>query len=198
MRIALGIVVALATLAHAAKLAPPMRLNLVQAYCNAVPPAVPGPCSPGFRLTSGSFVMKSLREPQPTCPKTGKPTEAPGGSILLRGVTKDGAPYTGSLHAQASLKTTFGSDPNGNCELREVQVPNLPSLDGMLACKGGTCKGIVYPIACLPAQCADTPLVSELGSVMVGSQSFGPVLVSDDAGNAFATPGTTVAPGREP
>ena len=23
---------------------------------------------------------------------------------------------------------TFGSDPNGNCELRGTQVPNLPSL----------------------------------------------------------------------
>lgn len=195
MRIALCIAVVLVTtFAHAAKLPPPTRLNLVQANCNALPPAVPGPCSPGFRFASGTFVMKSLRQPQPTCPKTGKPTEAPGGSILLKRVTKDGAPFTGSLHAEASLKTTFGSDPNGNCELREVQVPNLPSLDGTLACKSGTCKGTVYPIACLPAQCADTPIVSELGSVLVGSQSFGPVLVLDDAGNAFATPGTVLAP----
>src|SRR5262245_29650627 len=116
MRIALAIVTLLATGVHAAKLAPPMRLNMVQATCNALAPAPPGPCS-SFRFTSGNVVMKSLKQPTPTCPKTGKPTEAPGGTIQLRGVTKAGAPFSGSLPAQAALKTLFGPDPNNNCEL---------------------------------------------------------------------------------
>jgi hypothetical protein len=182
---------------EAARLPPPMRLNLVQASCNALPPAVPGPCS-GLRFTSGTVVMKSLKQPRPTCPKTGQPTEAPGATIQLRGVTKDGVAFVGSLPARAALKTTFGADPNGNCELRDVQVPNLTSLQGTLTCKNGNCKGVVYPIQCLPAQCADTPIVSELGSVEVGAQSFGPFLVADDAGNPLATPGTALAPSAEP
>jgi len=198
MRIAIGIVTVLAAGAgHAARLPPPMRFNLVPASCNALPPAVPGPCST-FGFTSGSVVMKSLEQPQPTCPKTGQPTEAPGGTIKLKGVTKGGAAFTGSLPAQAALKTTFGTDPNGNCELSGIQVPNLTSLQGTLECKGGTCKGTVYPIQCLPAQCADTPIVSELGSVEVGAQAFGPVLVLDDAGNPLATPGIALAAIREP
>jgi hypothetical protein len=116
----------------------------------------------------------------------------------MRGVTKDGAAFSGSLPAQVNFKTTFGADPNGNCELSGLQVPNLTSLLGTLECKNGTCKGTVYPIQCLPKQCADVSVVSELGSVEVGTQSFGPVVVLDDAGNAFATPGTSLAPGREP
>lgn len=195
MALALGLV---AGMAHAAKLPPPNRLTLVQASCAFAPPAPPGPCSPAFRFTSGTAVMKALREPQPTCPKTGDPTEAPGGDIRLTGVTKDGAPFTGSLAAQVALKTTFGDDPNGNCELRNVQVPSLPSLTGTLACRNGKCKGTLYPIACLPSQCADTPITSEFGSIEVGPQSFGPLVVLDDAGNPLATVGTTLAPGREP
>src|SRR6185503_17722912 len=100
MRIALAIATLLVTVAHAAKLPPPMRFNLVQASCNAPAPAVPGPCSSTFRFTSGTVVMKSLRQPQPTCPKTGKPTEAPGGTIQMKGVTKSGAAFSGSLDAQ--------------------------------------------------------------------------------------------------
>jgi hypothetical protein len=199
MRIALALTVALAAaVVHAAKLPPPMKLTLVQASCNALPPAVPGPCSPSFRFASGLVIMKALRQPQPTCPKTGQPPEAPGGTIQMRGVTKGGAAFTGSLQAQVNFKTTFGADPNGNCELAGLQVPNLTSLLGTLTCKNGTCKGTVYPIQCLPKQCADTAVISELGSVQVGTQSFGPVVVLDDAGNAFATPGTSLAPGREP
>jgi hypothetical protein len=126
--------------------------------------------------------------------------DSPGATVQMRGVTKDAAPFSGSLHVTVSLKTTFGDDPNGNCELRNTQVPALiPSLDGMLTCKNGTCKGTAYPIACLPPQCADTPLVSELGSVKIESgQTFGPVLVFDDAGLPFATPGTALAAAREP
>ena len=199
MRIAIGLVTLLvAAGVHAAKLPPPMKFNLVTANCNAVPPAVPGPCSTSFKFTGGQVVMKAQKQPGPTCPKTGQPTETPGGSLVLKGVTKDGAPFSGSLPAQASLKTTFGSDPNGNCELRGTQVPNLPSLQGTLTCKNGTCKGILYPIACLPAQCADTPVVSELGSVEVNGASFGPFLVLDDAGKPLATPGTFLLPSSEP
>jgi hypothetical protein len=197
MRPVIAIATLLVAVAYAAKLPPPMRFNLVQASCNALPPAVPGPCST-FRFASGTVVMKALRQPQPACPKTGNPTEAPGGTIKMKGVTKNGGAFSGSLAAQAFLKTTFGSDPNGNCELRELHVPNLLSLLGTLACKNGTCKGVVYPIQCVPKQCADTPIVSELGSVEVGTQSFGPILVFDDAGNPFATPGTALTPANEP
>jgi hypothetical protein len=73
-------VVLVASAAVAVKLPPPTKLTLVQANCNAVPPALPGPCSPAFRLAIGQMTMKSLRQPQPTCPKTGQPTEAPGGT----------------------------------------------------------------------------------------------------------------------
>ena len=183
--------------AHAA-LPPPMKLNLVTASCNAV---VPGPCSTSFKFTGGQVVMKSQKEPGPTCPKTVQPTETPGGSVVLKGVTKNGAPFSGSLPARAALKTTFGSDPNGNCELHDIQVGNSTSLQGTLTCKNGTCKGIVYPIACLPKQSADTPVVSELGSVEEPPNSgrfFGPFLVLDDAGNPLATPGTFLVPSREP
>jgi hypothetical protein len=199
MRIVIGLVALLVGAgANAAKLPPPMKLNLVTANCNALPPAVPGPCSTSFKFTGGQVVMKSEKQPGPTCPKTGQPTETPGGSIALKGVTKDGAPFSGSLPAQAALKTTFGSDPNNNCELHDIQVPNLTSLQGTLTCKNGTCKGIVYPIQCLPAQCADTPIVSELGSVELNGASFGPFLVLDDAGKPLATPGTFLVPSREP
>ena len=195
MRIAIGTALMLAAgLAHAAKLPPPMKLNLIQASCNGTPP---GPCSPQFRFASGIAVMKPLREPQPTCPKTGQPTEAPGATIQMRGVTKSGAPFSGSLSVTATFKTTFGDDPNGNCELHNAQAI-LPSLGGTLTCKNGTCKGTAYPVSCLPAQCADVPVLSELGSVEMDGRSFGPILVFDDAGLPLATPGTAVAAGREP
>ena len=202
MRIAIGLVTLLvAASAHAAKLPPPMKLNLVPANCNAVPPAVPGSCSPSFKFSGGQVVMKTPKQPGPTCPKTDQPTETAGGSIVLKGVTKDGAPFSGSLPAEGSLKTTFGSDPNGNCELKNTQIANLPSLQGTLTCKGGTCKGIIYPVACLPKQCADTPVISEMGSVEEPPGSghfFGPILVLDDARNPLATPGTFLVPSREP
>ena len=199
MRIGLAITLAfVAAPVGAAKLPPPMRMNLVPASCAALPPAVPGPCSAAFRFASGTVTMKSLRQPQPTCPKTGKPTEAPGATIKMTGVTKAGSPFTGSLDAQVNFKTTFGDDPNGNCELRKLVVPNLPSLLGTVACKNGKCEGTVYPIQCLPSQCADTPVVSELGSVQAVGQTFGPIVVFDDAGQPLATPGTSLAPGSEP
>ena len=198
MRIMIGIVVLLTGAASAGKLPPPMRLNLIQASCNALPPAVPGPCSATFRFATGSVVMKALKQPQPTCPKTGDPTEAPGGTIQLTGVTKGGTAFTGSLDAQANFKTTFGDDPIGNCELHNVYVRNFPSLTGKVACTSGKCKGTLFPVGCLPAQCADTQVSSEFGSVEVGTQTFGPIVVFDDAGTPLATPGTLLVPGREP
>jgi hypothetical protein len=189
---------ALAAVAHAAKLPPPNKLNLIQASCNALPPAVPGPCSTAFRFTLGTAILRSAREPGPTCPKTGQPTEYVAGDVKLTGVSKNGTPFTGSLGAQMNLKTTFGDDPNGNCELRNIQVGNYPSLTGTIACKHGTCKGPLYAVACLPAQCADTPVFSEFGSVTVNGQTFGALLISDDAGNPLATEGTVLSPAKEP
>jgi len=183
---------------HAAKLPPPMRLNLIPATCAVLPPALPGPCSATFTFGTGTVTLKALRQPRPTCPKTGRPDEAPGGTVKLAGVTKGGAAFTGRLDAQASFKTSFGDDPNGNCELRNVVVPSFPSLLATLTCRSGKCSGTLHPVECLPAHCADTPVLSELGSVESGGQSFGPVVVFDDAGKPLATPGTAVPGGREP
>lgn len=188
-----------AGVAAAAKLPPPNRLTLVQASCFNLPPAAPGPCSPAFRFASGTATLKSAKQPVPTCPKSSglDPHEAPAGDVRLARVTKSGAPFSGTLAVWVAYKTTFGDDPNGNCELRGQQVPNLVSLLGDLACKSGKCRGTLYPVACLPPSCADTPIVSEMGSVTVGTQVFGPLVVFDDAENALATPGTSVAAGRE-
>jgi hypothetical protein len=200
MRIAIVIGLGLASVgvARAAKLPPPMKLNLIQASC-ANGAANPGPCSTTFAFTSGQVVMKALKQPQPTCPKTGKPTEAPGGTITMKGVAKSGTPFTGNLDAQVAFKTTFGDDPNGNCELKNTIVPaNFTSLVGTVECKNGKCKGTVYPISCLTPQCADTPVASEFGFVEALGQTFGPIVVFDDAGNPLATPGTALSPAAEP
>jgi hypothetical protein len=188
------VVAASAAAGHAAKLPPPMRLTLIQASCNALPPSLPGPCSATFGFKTGEVVMKAIRQPQPTCPKTGQPSDAPGGDVRMTGVVKSGAPFSGTLDVQASLKTTFGADPDGDCELRNLYIGNFPSLVGTLACTRGKCKGKLLPVACLPAQCGDVPVFSELGTVEVGVQTFGPVVVFDDAGAPLATPGTVLAP----
>jgi len=169
-----------ATPAGAAKLPAPSKLTLVQAQC---PGAPPGPCSTTFTFASGFAVLKSQREPKPTCPKTGMPGEATGGIVQLKGVTKSGASFDGTLAAEVSLFTTFGADPNGNCELEGTQI-TTPSLVAELTCKRGKCKGTLVPIACLPKACADTPITSELSALVV----------RDDAGQALAAPGTTLAP----
>jgi hypothetical protein len=166
-------------LAGAGKLPPPSKLTLVQAQCPG-PPA--GPCST-FTFAKGVAVLKSQREPKPTCPKTGMPDETNGGSVTLRGVTKSGTSFDGSLTAEVVLFTTFGTDPNGNCELEGTQI-TTPSLVATLDCKHGKCKGTLVPIACLPASCADTPITSELRSLVV----------RDDAAQSLATVGTTLAP----
>src|SRR5262245_56293675 len=130
-----------ASFAMAAKIPPPNRLTLVTASCFNVPPAPPAPCSPAFRFASGSATLKSAKEPVPTCPKSNglDPTEAPAGDVRLTGVTKGGAAFSGTLEAWVAYQTTFGDDPNGNCELRGQQVPSLVSLIAKLACTSGKC-----------------------------------------------------------
>ena len=202
MRIAIVVGLALlgAATGHAAKLPPPMKMNLIQASCVSLQTGNGQPCSSTFTFTAGQVVMKAIKQPQPTCPKTSKPTEAPGGTITMKGVTKSGAPFSGNLDAQVFFKTTFGADPTGNCELANLSTGNLLSLIGTVECKSGKCKGTVYPIACLPPQCADTSITSEFGSVRVDAigQSFGPIHVFDDAGNPLATPGSALAGSAKP
>lgn len=172
----------LPTAAHArkARLPAPNRLTLVQAQCAQVPP---GPCST-FRFGTGSATIRSLRQPAPTCPRTGDdPSENDTGQVRLDGVTAAGGPYSGTLSAEVILKTTFGSDPNGTCGLEKLQFEVL-SLTGTLTCKAGRCRGPLVAFLCLPKPCADTPITSEFTSLVV----------KDDAGNPLATPGTLLTP----
>ncbi len=168
--------------ARKVRLPPPNRLTLVQAQCAGTPP---GPCS-AFRFASGSALLRSARQPAPTCPRTGSdPSENNTGEARLDGVSSAGAAFTGSLPVEVVLKTTFGSDPNGTCALAGVQIETV-SLVGTLACKAGRCRGRLVAFACLPKPCADTPIASELTSLVV----------KDAAGNPLATPGTVLAPAK--
>ncbi len=164
--------------------APPSTFTLVQAWCDATPPVL---CAPSFAFKAGTATLTSARPGEPTCPKTGQPTEAKGGEVRLVGLTKGGAAFTGSLPVEVVLRTSFGPDPTGNCSFAGIPPIVVPSLQGTVACRGGKCRGAVYPIACLDPACADVSVTSELVSFRVG----------DDAGNALAVPGTFVLPGRE-
>jgi len=160
---------------------PPSRLSLVQAQC---PGVLPGPCSPGFSFATGTAVLVGQRQPVPTCPGQ-KP--ASGGKVTLTKVTKDGAAFSGTLRASVTLKTTFTTDQhNGNCELSGIQI-ELESLSGDITCRSGRCKGEMFGIACLPGSCADTFFTTEFISLVV----------SDDAGQRLATPGTFVPPAAD-
>ena len=166
--------------ARKARLPPPNRFTLVQAQCVGSPP---GPCS-AFRVTTGTAILRSARQPAPTCPKTGNdPSENDSGEVRLDGVAVGGTGYTGTLPAEVVLKTTFGSDPNGTCILAGVQI-EVVSLTGTLTCRAGRCRGPLVAFACLPKPCADTPITSEVTSVVV----------KDDAGNPLATTGIVLAP----
>jgi hypothetical protein len=156
-------------------------LDLVQAQCAGMPPA---PCS-ATTFTRGTAVLRTQREPSPTCPKTGMPGESAAGDVTLLGVSKGGAPFTGSLPVEVTLKTTFGHDPNGNCSLSGIQI-ELPSLTGTLVCRSGRCKGPLLPIACLEKLCADTPVITE----------FTGLVIHDDAGKDLARPGVVIAPSK--
>lgn len=186
MRCSLVSAIAFASLAAAAhgwaatgrKPPPPSRLTLVQAQCPGPPPA---PCSPAFSFASGTALLTGSKQPGPTCPGGKAPR---GGQVRLSGVEKNGAPFSGVLKASVTLKTTFAPDAhNGNCELSGIQIP-LPSLGGNVSCRNGKCKGDLIGAGCLPKTCADTLLTSEFVSLVV----------TDDADQPLATPGTFVPP----
>src|SRR4029453_7673524 len=124
---------------------PKMILPLVPAQC-----AGSVPCLPDFSFKSGAAVLTAAKEPAPTCPKTGRPSETPGGTIRLTGVMMRNAAYSGALTTEVTNQTTFGSD-GGDCSLNGLHI-TTPTLQGTLACKSGRCKGLVPPIACLPAE----------------------------------------------
>jgi hypothetical protein len=155
---------------------PPSRLSLVPAQCPGVPP---GPCSPGFAFAAGTAVLVGARQPVPTCPG-GK--QASGGKVTLAKVTKNGVAFSGTLRATVTLRTTFTVDQhNANCDLSGIQI-ELPALSGDVTCQNGKCKGSLFGIGCVPPTCADTFLTTEYISLVV----------SDDAGQPLATPGTFV------
>jgi hypothetical protein len=162
---------------------PKMALPLVPAQC-----AGAVPCSPDFAFKSGVAVLTAAKEPAPTCPKTGRPSETPGGTVRLSGVSLRGAAYTGALTVEVTNQTTFGSD-GGDCSLNALQI-TTPTLQGTLSCKAGRCKGVVLPIACLPAECADVPVTTEFQLLEVLDA---PTL---EGGKAIARPGFFVAPLR--
>ena len=167
----------------AAAKGPKALLPLVRAQC-------PGPsvCNPEFDFKNGTAELTAAREPAPTCPKTGRPSETPGGRVRLTGVTRGGSSYTGDLAAEVTNQTTFGSD-GGDCSLNDLQI-TTPTLQGTLACKAGRCKGLVLPISCLPSECADVPLTTELRLLEVLDK---PTL---EGGRPVARPGFFVAPLR--
>jgi hypothetical protein len=162
---------------------PKMILPLVPAQC-----AGSVRCMPDFSFKSAVAVLTAAKEPAPTCPKTGRPSEIPGGTLHLTGVTLRNAPYTGALTAEVTNQTTFGSD-GGDCSLNGLQI-TTPTLQGTLSCKGGRCKGQVFPTACLPAECADVPVTTEFQLLEVLDA---PTL---EGGRAIARPGFVIAPLR--
>ena len=180
MQTVLSIALLLTTAAAQAKGVPGTgTLNLVRAQCPG-PPA--GPCAPDFTFARGSITLLGSKEPRPTCPKTSKPEESPAGTVKMTGVTKAGAPFSGTLTATVVYTATFGADANGNCDLRG-SLPAVPSLLADVTCSRGRCKGTLIPIACLPKQCADALVVTELSSIQI-----------TDGTTPVARPGTILAP----
>lgn len=180
--ITLLVLLATCTGAAAAR-GPKLILPLVRAQC---PGAVP--CLPAFAFRTGAAQLTSAKEPAPSCPKSGKPSETPGGTVQMAGVTRDGAPYTGSLAVEVTNQTTFGSD-GGDCSLNGLQI-ETPTLLGTLDCKAGRCNGKLLPSACLPRECIDAPITTEFRLLEVLDV---PTL---EGGKAIARPGLFVAPGK--
>lgn len=173
----------LAVAVHAGRAPVYAKLALVQAQCGQIQYA---PCAPAFAFKTATAVLTGSKQPNPTCPKTSMPAEAKAGTVKMTGVTKDGAPFTGTLPSETILKTTFGNNPESACVLVGTQFTGL-SLVGDLACRSGKCRANIIPIFCLPPDCADVPITTELVSFKV----------LDDSGNpdaAIATPGTLIAP----
>ena len=168
---------------EAAARGPKMLLPLVRAQCPG-----PAPCLPAFAFRIGAASLTAQKEPAPTCPKTGRPSDTSGGTVRLAGVTKDGAPYNGSLAVEVTNQTTFGSDA-GDCPLNGLQI-ETPTLLGTLACKAGRCKGSLLPFACLPRECADVPITTEFRLLEVLDAP------TVEGGKAIARPGLFVAPGK--
>jgi len=128
------------------------------------------------------MTLLGSKEPKPTCPKTGKPEESPAGTVKMTGVTNDGTPFSGTLTATVVLTATFGIDANANCDLRGTALA-VPSLAAAITCTNGRCKGTFLPIACLPKQCADGVVTTELSSIEV-----------TNGATPVARPGTVLVP----
>jgi len=174
------------SVAHAGRGFVYAHFALVQAQCGQITFA---PCAPAFAFKTGVVELSGLREPAPTCPKTGLPTEAKAGTVKLTGVTKNGAPFTGTLPTETQLNTTFGTSATTTCVLAGLSTGPFPSLSGDVACRNGKCRGTILPIVCLPAECADVPITTEFVSFKL----------MDDSGVAtavIATPGAVIATKR--
>lgn len=189
MRILTLVVCALATtvpsLARAGKAPAYATLALVPAQCGQL---TYGPCAPAFAFKSATLLLTGSKEPTPACPKTGDPSEAKAGSVRMTGVTKNGAPFTGSLPTETVLKTTFGENPNSTCVLPGTQFVGS-SLMGDVVCRNGKCKGTIIPIFCLPPDCIDVAITTEFVSFKVMDDSGSP-------DGIVAAPGTVIAPKR--
>jgi hypothetical protein len=144
-------------------------------------PAAPHPCSSAIRIASGRAVVRSSKQPGPTL----EPEEQNGGEVRLLGVTRDGAPFTGTLTAGVTLKTTISADANGNCPVGNFHI-TVESLTGTIACRAGKCRGRLVPIAGLGPLCADVAINSELVSLVV----------RDETGAVVATPGISIPAGK--
>ena len=108
------------------------------------------------------------------------------GIVTLRGLTKNGAPFSGRLHSETVLKSTFSSE--GPCSLRGTQVV-VPSLTGDVSCKAGGCRGVLLQVACLPSDCVHSSITSEFVSFKLLDEGMDPNAI-------IAAPGTFLAPLR--
>ena len=174
--------VVLAVPAHAGRAPAFAKLALVPAQCGTT---TFGPCAPAFAFRSGTVTLFGSKEPAPTCPGSSIPTQKVG-TVTLKGLTRDGGAFSGTLHSQTVLKTTFGSE--GTCSLRDSQVI-VPSLTGDLTCKAGSCRGVLLQVACLPSDCTHTSITTEFESFSVFEDPMNPSV-------AIATPGTILVPLR--
>ena len=158
------------------------KLALVPAQCGTT---TFGPCAPTFAFRSGTVTLFGAREPAPTCPGSSVPTQKVG-TVTMKGLTMNGTSFDGVLHSQTVLKTTFGSE--GSCSLRDTQVI-VPSLSVDLTCKGGSCRGVLLQVACLPSDCVHSSITTEFVSFSIFEDPMDPNAV-------IATPGTILAPLR--
>jgi hypothetical protein len=185
LSIAVGVLALICSPAQAGRGLVYARFALVRAQCGQIGF---GPCSPAFDFKRGVVELSGAREPTPTCPKTHQPSEAKAGTVKVTGLTKNGAPFTGTLTTETDLITTFGKSDTSACELKDTSTGVLPSLVGDVTCKNGKCRGTLIPIICLPPQCADVAITTQ----------FAAFYLNDDANppEVIATPGTVIMPKR--